>query len=203
MGGEMARPSVDVLRGAEQMLADSVVGVRCEVEFLALYRDQPLFYEIMGFLLRRGFFLARLEKTGTGAWGPSTDAGPFSLSLEDAAPAWADAIFLKRSDLLFAAPLGPTAGTRLARLVLFGMRNAIGSMGLDAALRLAKEGRLVAVLETLAVGERARLIGLLQDYLSQAEAADWQTERHYQEWFKRDRVLLREHLLRAGRQAPG
>jgi FkbM family methyltransferase len=51
---------LDVLRGAEQAL-QNVRALQVEVEFQALYRDQPLFADIDAHLCERGFVLWRLR----------------------------------------------------------------------------------------------------------------------------------------------
>lgn len=51
---------LDVLVGAEPVL-ESVVGVELEVEFLEVYRGQPVFCDIDGFLRARGFALFDLR----------------------------------------------------------------------------------------------------------------------------------------------
>ena len=46
-----------VLRGAETVLRDSLFSVETEVEFLPLYKDQPLFTDVHAHLASRGFQL--------------------------------------------------------------------------------------------------------------------------------------------------
>jgi FkbM family methyltransferase len=57
-GGEL-----DVLKGAERVL-DKIITIHCEVEFAAVYRDQPLFSEIDTHLRTAGFELINLINAG-------------------------------------------------------------------------------------------------------------------------------------------
>jgi FkbM family methyltransferase len=51
---------LEVLRGARRTL-DCVVGIDCELSFVPLYREAPLFQEVVDFLSERGFGLLALE----------------------------------------------------------------------------------------------------------------------------------------------
>lgn len=62
---------LDILRGAERMLG-SVWGLEIEVEFNPLYRGQPLFADVDGFLRAHGFVLWRL--TNLAHYSPGTGA---------------------------------------------------------------------------------------------------------------------------------
>ena len=53
---------LDVLRGAQERLR-SVVAIQTEVEFVPIYRGQPLFADIDQFLRARGFMFHRFERT--------------------------------------------------------------------------------------------------------------------------------------------
>lgn len=53
---------LDVLRGAEQLLRDSIIGLQIEVEFAPMYVDQPLFADVDAFLRARGFQLYDLSR---------------------------------------------------------------------------------------------------------------------------------------------
>lgn len=48
---------LDILKGAEKLLNESVVGVMVEVEFSPIYKNQPLFADIDSFLRSHGFTL--------------------------------------------------------------------------------------------------------------------------------------------------
>ncbi|KAF0135209.1 MAG: hypothetical protein FD145_35 [Candidatus Saganbacteria bacterium] len=51
-----------VLQGAEETLNGSVFGLEIEVEFLRMYKDQPLFGDVDKFLRDKGFHLFDLKK---------------------------------------------------------------------------------------------------------------------------------------------
>lgn len=75
----------DIFAGAESCLEESVVGIRCEVSFFALYRDQPLFADIAQGLAEHGFWPMRwLEfhewRRLTRAKYPDRADGPFPVS---------------------------------------------------------------------------------------------------------------------------
>jgi len=53
---------LEILQGAEEQLASSLLGVRVEVEFSPMYRDQPLFADIDTYLRRFGFVLHDLSR---------------------------------------------------------------------------------------------------------------------------------------------
>src|SRR5262249_54442823 len=46
---------LDILRGGRNVLDTSVIGIETEVEFLPLYKNQPLFPEVFEFLRSQGF----------------------------------------------------------------------------------------------------------------------------------------------------
>ena len=51
-----------ILQGAKDFLSSSILGVRVEVEFSAMYQDQPLFSDVDSFLRKFGFMLFDLER---------------------------------------------------------------------------------------------------------------------------------------------
>jgi FkbM family methyltransferase len=52
---------LEILQGGEQVVRDSAVAVLCEVEFLPLYRDQPLFGDVSAHLFEQGFRFAQFS----------------------------------------------------------------------------------------------------------------------------------------------
>ena len=99
---------LDVLRGAERLLKGCVV-VQAEVEFVPMYKGQPLFGDVDVFLRRHGFLLHAL--------GPTM----FARALRPLAPArgsgrhqvlWTDAVYVK--DLTRFHELTPEQLLRLA-----------------------------------------------------------------------------------------
>jgi FkbM family methyltransferase len=85
-GAELA-----VLAHGQQKLAHAVV-VECEVEFVPLYRDQPLFCDIQAFLRERGFVLHKLVDVAGRCFRPFTRENP---SLPMSQLLWADAVFVR------------------------------------------------------------------------------------------------------------
>lgn len=89
-----------VLRHAEARLRDAVV-IQAEVEFLPLYRDQPLFSEVELFLRGHGFRLHRFFPEVSRAFAPVLVNGDLYAGLGQLV--WADAVFVRdpaRPDLL-------------------------------------------------------------------------------------------------------
>jgi FkbM family methyltransferase len=78
-----------VLQGASRVLESSVVGVEVEVEFAPIYRNQPLFADVDGFLRGLGYHLFDLRpcfwkrSVGRGVGGPHGQI------------IWADALYLR------------------------------------------------------------------------------------------------------------
>jgi FkbM family methyltransferase len=66
---------LNVLKGAEQLLNNTRIKlIYCEVEFEALYENQPLFHEVCTFLYSKGYYLFGLYnlvhfKNGQISWG--------------------------------------------------------------------------------------------------------------------------------------
>ena len=85
-GGEL-----DVLANATALLADTVV-LETEVEFVALYRDQPLFGDIQVFLRGQGMVLHKFIDMGGRPFRPFEPENPF---LPMSQVLFADAIFVK------------------------------------------------------------------------------------------------------------
>lgn len=81
-----------VLRHAEARLRDAVV-IQAEVEFLPLYRGQPLFSEVEIFLRGRGFVLHRFFPTVSRAVQPMVVNGDPYAGLGQLV--WADAVFIR------------------------------------------------------------------------------------------------------------
>jgi hypothetical protein len=162
------------------------MSVRVEVEFIPLYRNQPLFDEVWALMRSRGFRLVRLEKCGSGEAGFSTDAGPFSTSMGDGVPAWADAIFLKipaASDWS-TKPVQESAAF-LFKFVLFALNNGIGSVGLDLVYEVAQRSRLVPVIQALCDADRELLVSRMLAQLDQCEASTWESQEERRTVFRR------------------
>ncbi len=191
--------SLAILEGATNVLARCVLSVRVEVEFLSVYRGQPLFDRVLAFMFGNGFRLIRIEKCGSGEAGVSTDSGPFSESVADGVPAWADAIFLKTPPLpKWAAQAPQESGALLFRSVLFALNNRIGSVGLDLIFELAEMNYLAPIVNALAASDREMLHGKLLAHLEVCEKSVWETDAtrrtHHQKQQQKFREILRRNF---------
>lgn len=86
---------LDVLRGADRLLAQAAV-VQCEVEFVPMYKGQPLFAEVDAHLRSRGFLLNQLSRPTSSlirpfAAVPGQKAGSASSGAQCL---WADAVYV-------------------------------------------------------------------------------------------------------------
>jgi len=82
---------LEVMRHATAALANTVV-IECEVEFVPMYRGQPLFGDIQCFLRDQGFVMHKFIDVGGRAFQPLQTANPF---LRISQLLWADAIFVR------------------------------------------------------------------------------------------------------------
>jgi FkbM family methyltransferase len=117
-----------VLRHAEARLRDAVV-IQAEVEFLPLYKGQPLFSEMELFLRDRGFILHRFFPTVSRAVQPMMVNGDPYAGLGQLV--WADAVFIR--DLLRPALLSDRQLLAMAAI----LHDAYGAY--DIAFRLLAE----------------------------------------------------------------
>ena len=92
-----------VLQGASNALASSVAGVEVEVEFSAIYKDQPLFADVDTFLRGLGFSLFDLRPCYWKRAAGRSLGGPRGQVI------WADALYFKSLPALRTtlAPLAP------------------------------------------------------------------------------------------------
>ncbi len=86
-GGELA-----VLEGADRLLKECLV-IQTEVEFIPLYKEQPLFADVDAFLRARGFQFHRFLGFGSRSFKPF-------LKMDDASPKgsqqiWSDALYVR------------------------------------------------------------------------------------------------------------
>lgn len=157
------------LEGARTTLRQSVLGVRLEVAFMPLYEDQPLFGDVDAMMRACGFELSRIERCGSPTFGPSTDAGPFSASLEDARPAWADAMYVRSVPPHTAD--GRWRGIDLANLLYYTLANGVGSVGLDLLFEALEQGYLADSLDELDPTVAAAVGRHALEHLERAERA--------------------------------
>ncbi len=80
-----------VLQNARKTLEGTLI-VECEVEFLPIYKDQPLFCDIQAFFRDCGFVLHKLVDVAGRCFRPHTLDNPF---LPISQLLWADAIFVR------------------------------------------------------------------------------------------------------------
>lgn len=82
---------LDVLRNSQRILKKTML-VYCEVEFLELYKGQPLFGEVDAFLRSQGFMLHFLNGFGGRAYSPVTANNNLNQPLRQVL--WSDAVFV-------------------------------------------------------------------------------------------------------------
>ena len=82
---------LEIMRHGMSTLANTLV-IECEVEFIPLYRDQPLFGDVQCFLRDRGFALHKLIDVAGRPFRPFNPPNPF---LPMSQLLWADAIFVR------------------------------------------------------------------------------------------------------------
>jgi FkbM family methyltransferase len=82
---------LEIMRNGTATLSNTVV-IECEVEFLAMYQQQPLFGDVQCFLRDQGFVLHKLIDVGGRPFRPFAPTNPF---LPMSQLLWADAIFVR------------------------------------------------------------------------------------------------------------
>jgi len=92
-----------ILQGAQRLLQDVMV-VHTEVEFVSIYKGQPLFAEVDQFLRQQGFVFHRFAGMQGRTFKPLIADGNLSAALSQTL--WSDAIYVK--DFMRLAEL-PTA----------------------------------------------------------------------------------------------
>jgi FkbM family methyltransferase len=123
---------LDALMGAEAKLA-ATLAIECEVEFVPLYKNQPLFGDVQSWLAQRGFILHKLIDIAGRCYRPmllnANIAAPMSQVL------WADAVFVRHPGQLDALTSGQLV--KLAAL----LHEAYGSFDLVVHLLRAHDAR--------------------------------------------------------------
>ena len=125
-GGEML-----VLRGAAERLKSALV-VHTEVEFVPLYKDQPLFSDIDAHLRARGFLLHRMESSGR-TFKPLIRNNDVDAMMSQWL--WGDAVYVR--DFMRFEMMSPAALLKLAAI----LHENYGSFDL-AAVALEAHDRL-------------------------------------------------------------
>ncbi len=105
-GGELL-----VLNGAEARLKDLLV-IHTEVEFVPLYKDQPLFADIDGFLRARGFAFHKMNGLAGRTFKPLIPNNNPNAALSQ--NLWADAVYVR--DFMAFDALAPEALLKIATI---------------------------------------------------------------------------------------
>lgn len=83
---------LDVFRGAERVLRHVLV-VQTEVEFVPLYRDQPLFSDVDQLLRRSGFLFHRFDGIASRVFKPLVNNN--NVNAPGSQLLWADAVYIR------------------------------------------------------------------------------------------------------------
>lgn len=108
-----------ILLGATACLKQTVIGLRAESHFDAVYEGLPLFPELHRHLYGMGFILLNLDYAGTGvAWSEFTMPDKFGVLMG------CDSVWIKRPDVLFGEGVSPdVASVRAMKLSAFCFAN--------------------------------------------------------------------------------
>jgi len=79
----------DILNGSQVLISTSIIGVEVEVEFIPLYKKQPLFDQIHKVMMDNGFLLFDLKRSRCIRSGFTTDIDTKGQLI------WGDALYLK------------------------------------------------------------------------------------------------------------
>jgi FkbM family methyltransferase len=99
---------LEILEGATDILS-RILCVHCEVEFAPIYREQPLFSDILSFMTSHGFQFSTFTSMAKVTCKPSQIHAPRSIS---GAMLWGDALFVPDFDRM--AAMEPMDLLRLA-----------------------------------------------------------------------------------------
>lgn len=86
--------TLPILKGAKNSL-DTILLIKCEVDFIELYKDQSHAGDILNFLSDNGFNLVRTYNCGSKKFPYSYDTPKFSKKRKNGLIAWMDCVFLK------------------------------------------------------------------------------------------------------------
>jgi FkbM family methyltransferase len=125
----------DILKGADAVLGNSVLGVRSEVLFAQVYKGAALFGELNAHMIERGFELLNLDYTGAGNKG-----GKFTLLRQYGRLISSDAVWIVGNDRLW-SNRGERLTADVIRIALFLMENGATDIAVETLLRaVTKEG---------------------------------------------------------------
>ncbi|MBS0189419.1 MAG: FkbM family methyltransferase [Planctomycetes bacterium] len=82
---------LDVLRHSERILRSTML-VQCEIEFLEMYKGQPMYSDVDAFMRSRGFMLHFFMGFGGRAYRPVTTNGNVNLPIRHML--WSDAVYV-------------------------------------------------------------------------------------------------------------
>ena len=182
---------LNILKGAVSTLPKSVLGIRCEVEFLRLYENQPLFGDVQEFLTNYGFKLMRLENPGTSVTGTSYDSGPFSFERDDASPAWADALFALDNKTLFEGESSSGFYDRVIKKYIFSISHKCNSEALLLIHELYEVGMLENFFKNIPSLWATKLQSDIISRLRAVDSSDWQRKGGKPKLFRQ----LRKNLI--------
>jgi FkbM family methyltransferase len=144
-----------VLQGASRALAGMVVGVEVEVEFTAIYRDQPLFADVDTFMRDLGYQLFDLRPIYWKRSAGRTLGGPHGQII------WADALYMKSLPALRATVRRSATDTQKAKALkavsialLYGYYDYALDIARDSAGVLAADERATIEQQLRTHGER-------------------------------------------------
>jgi FkbM family methyltransferase len=127
---------VNILRGAEQHLQSSVLGVRSEVQFAQILQGTPLFGEIHQLMLSYGFELLNFDYSGRGA-----PQSPFTRNDRYGKLMSTDAVWVLRPSILLERP-SEDFPHDIIRLSLFLMLNNATDYALKLLVDSVRSGQL-------------------------------------------------------------
>jgi FkbM family methyltransferase len=119
----------ELLQGAKEKLATSVLGIRSEVLFAPIYEGAPLFGDLNHLLLAEGFELLNFDYSGAG-----NKSGRFTLPGRYGKLLSSDAVWIVNSDRLFSAR-GERLAENVIRMALFLMLNNATDLAVDILTR--------------------------------------------------------------------
>ena len=186
---------LDILMGANATLK-TVLGIRVEINFIDLYPNSPLFFEVCQFLYSKGFYLIRLERPGSPTVGPATDAGAFSLNWDDAAPFSSDAIFIKDGMLDYVKSNNPRVNSEVfAKFIFFLHLNNAHSIALDYINKAIEQDVFTALLDDMSPEVAKHVLKLTLIQLKKLTLSiEWQKNSTILSLYKIDRSNLASYI---------
>lgn len=173
---------LEAIRSAPDLVGQSLLAIRSEVEFAPLYKDQPLFADLDAELRAKGFMLARFLSQHKWRRGDRTRGdrlAPGPVPLTEGQLIHGDALYFRRPETMSAA--NESDQDKLIHLALLAY--AYGHLDISAVVLGRPE--VTARLQTIASVESAALI---------AELGAAHAERRRSE-LRRDAATGLRHLL--------